>query len=147
MVSQWHEKAKSFTKLGRLNVALHCWDRAIQEDPSDAEAWAAKGVTLEKLGKHMEAIDCYTEATDLNPFFALAWYNKGAVLGNLGKYREALGCFMEAKRQGHPKAEDAIESCETALGEDPWVRKAPAVKNPLKNPLKETTKKKRRRFW
>src|SRR3990172_4740994 len=91
--NKWHQKAVEFTKLGKLNVALHCWSRALEEDPDDPEAWVSKGVTLEKLGKHQEAIDCYTEAININPCFATAWYNKGAVLGNFGNYREALGCF------------------------------------------------------
>jgi len=152
--NKWHQKAVEFTKLGRLNVALHCWSRALDEDPDDPEAWVSKGVTLEKLGKHQEAIDCYTEAININPCFATAWYNKGAVLGNFGNYREALGCFMEAVRQGHPKAEAAVEACRNQLGDTVWEQKKP---NPvvekyksgteINDALRASTRKKRRRLW
>jgi len=129
-VSKWRMKAKEFAKLGRLNVALHCWARALEEDPKDDQAWVNKGITLEKLGKHLEAVDCYTQAININPKLGLAWYNKGALLGNFGQYREALGCFMEAERQGHPHADDAVEACRKELGDDVLTQKD---SNPLIN--------------
>ena len=144
MENKWHHKAKEFTKLGRLNVALHCWTRALEEDPEDAEAWAFKGSLLEKTGKHDDAVECYTEAIKINPCFALAWYNKGAILGNYGRYREALGCFMEAKRQGHPSAETAAAACRSELGEDTWVKKPNPVVQKHKT---DSTKRKRRGLW
>ena len=155
---KWQRKAVEFTKLGRLNVALHCWSRALEESPEDYDAWLKKGVTLEKLGKHEEAVECYTMAININPCCGLAWYNKGAVLGNYGNYREALGCFMEAKRQGYPKAEAAIAACRTELGDEVWVSNQRSkvekrdnadseINQPRKRSSQYSSRKKRRGFW
>ncbi len=123
MTNKWYEKAIQFTKLGRHNVALHCWERATEDDPTDAQAWANRGLTLQTLGRYEESIVSYDKAIEIDPSMAGAWYNKGAVLGNLGNYRRALGCFEEATRQGHPSSESAAMSCREELGEQTWVKK------------------------
>jgi len=111
MASRWYQKAMEFTKLGRLNVAIHCIDRALEAEPRNADLWLYKGVTLQKLGRHEEAIGCYDKAIEINPCHSMAWYNKGAALGNQFRYREAVGCFDEAARQGHPSAFEAARAC------------------------------------
>ncbi len=116
MASRWHQKAMEFTKLGRLNVAIHCIDRALEAEPRDAGLWLYKGITLQKLGRHEEAIECYDKAIEINPCHATAWFNKGAALGNQFRYREAVGCFDEAARQGHPSAVEAARACRDELG-------------------------------
>lgn len=116
MTSRWYEKAVQFGNMGRLKVAIHCCNRAIEGNPRDVDAWFYKAVTLDKLGLHEEVLACYDRVIDINPFHARAWFNKGATLGNLGRYRQALSCFEEAHRQGHPRAAAAAEECRDALG-------------------------------
>jgi len=115
MSSRYYAKAVDFVKLGRLNVALHCLDRALDLNPRDAEVWLYKGVLLGKLGKHEEELKCYDKAVEIDPNNPKAWYNRGAVLGNFGRYREALPNFEEAQRKGHPRAAAAIEDCQNEL--------------------------------
>jgi len=102
--------------MGRLKVAIHCCNRALEANARDADAWFYKGVTLDKLGRHQEGVTCYDRVIDINPFHAKAWFNKAATLGNFGRYREALACFEEANRQGHPRAAQAAEECKEMLG-------------------------------
>ena len=41
------------------------YDRALQVDPDDADAWLNKGIILKKMGKHSEGARCIEKAIDL----------------------------------------------------------------------------------
>ena len=51
--------------LGRYEEAIFCYDKALQIDPTDADALFDKGMTLQKMGKHKEALKCIAEAVNL----------------------------------------------------------------------------------
>jgi tetratricopeptide (TPR) repeat protein len=76
--------------------AIIWYDKAIQIDANNVDAWNNKGVVLDNLGKYTEAIECYDKAIEIDPNDALAWYNKGITLDNLGKYTEAIEWYDKA---------------------------------------------------
>jgi len=41
------------------------YDRALQVNPDDADAWLNKGIILKKMGKHSEGARCIEKAIDL----------------------------------------------------------------------------------
>jgi len=41
------------------------YDRALQVNPDDADAWLNKGIILKKMGKHAEGARCIEKAIDL----------------------------------------------------------------------------------
>lgn len=112
---KWIDKAKEFAKLDRINVALHCINRALEVDPKNIEALFFKANIQSKLGNHMDALECYDRITEIDPLNGRAWFNKGAILGNFGQYREAKNCFDEADRKGHPRAKEASTSCQNEI--------------------------------
>ncbi len=89
-------KGVSLANLGKLQEAIACFDRALEINPRNAEAWNNKGVSLANLGKPEEAIACYDRALEINPRYAGAWNNKGVSLANLGKLQEAIACYDRA---------------------------------------------------
>ena len=50
------------TKLGKLEAALNCFDRAISIKKTYYEAWCEKGCVLEKLGRFTEGEICFNES-------------------------------------------------------------------------------------
>ena len=46
--------------------AMKSYDKAIEINPRDSDAWYNKGITLAKLGKFDEAIKAYDKATEIN---------------------------------------------------------------------------------
>jgi tetratricopeptide (TPR) repeat protein len=50
---------------GRYEEAIESYDKALQIDPDDADAWFDKGETLKKMGKLTEAEKCFEKSTNL----------------------------------------------------------------------------------
>ena len=58
----WFNQGKLLTKLGKLDAALDCFERAIAIKAIYYEAWCEKGSVLEKLGRFAEAETCFNES-------------------------------------------------------------------------------------
>jgi serine/threonine protein kinase len=89
-------KGWSLVNLGHFREALTYYDRAIDLNPEDGEAWYNKGNTLHRLEQANEALICYDRAIKINPEDEDMWNNKGSTLRELGRYQEALVCFDHA---------------------------------------------------
>jgi tetratricopeptide (TPR) repeat protein len=102
----WMEKGKDFYSKGAMDLALNCFDKAIEKLSSctligekrydeRAEAYNWKGRTLFELGRYKDAIDAYDNALS-NKKSDWTWRNKGRALYNLKRYGEALNAYNEA---------------------------------------------------
>jgi len=79
-----------------LLKALQAFDKTIELNPDDTEAWGNKGIALEILGQYEEALKAYDKTIELSPDDAGVWHNKGVTLGALGRHEEALKAFDKA---------------------------------------------------
>jgi len=79
--------------LGQFEQEMDCYERAIELNPSFAEAWCNKGAALGIMGKYEEALSCFNQALKFNDDLAATWYNKGVALDKLGLSEEALTCY------------------------------------------------------
>lgn len=95
-VWELYNKGISLSHLGREEEALTCYDRALEIDPRNADAWYDKGLTLFNLGRLDKSLACYDRALAINPRYALAWNNKGLTLAISGRFQEALNCLTKA---------------------------------------------------
>ena len=75
---------------GKLQDAVHAYDKAIQLKPDYAEAHNNRGTALKDLDRLDEAVASYDKAIQLKPDFAGAHSNRGNVLRALGLPNEAL---------------------------------------------------------
>lgn len=78
------------------NQAIACFEKAIQSDPTYADAHCNLGVTFLRRDQIKDAILAYKEAIDIDPNFAQAYFNLGLILNNIGKMEEAIACFQSA---------------------------------------------------
>jgi tetratricopeptide (TPR) repeat protein len=53
--------------LGRYDEAIHCYNKAIENDPYDADAWNNLGVVYHKVGAYAEAIKSFNRASLSTP--------------------------------------------------------------------------------
>ncbi|HSQ69282.1 MAG TPA: tetratricopeptide repeat protein [Steroidobacteraceae bacterium] len=65
-------------------------DRALQLDPSLAEAWASEGQLLMDQRRVPQALAAFEKAVKLNPNLVYALIEQAAALGRLGRNREAV---------------------------------------------------------
>lgn len=92
----WKEQGISLFHLGRYDDALKAFDRTIELDPKNSDAWGCKGSVLHLVGRTSEAIKAYDRAIELNPNDSELWTYKGVILKNFGRTDEALRAFDRA---------------------------------------------------
>jgi eukaryotic-like serine/threonine-protein kinase len=85
-----YNKAFSLASLGDHTEAIRYYDRVLELEPSNSDAWNNRGSCCKKLGRVQDALQCYENAIHVQPYSAAAWSNKGNALSALGKYTEAI---------------------------------------------------------
>ncbi|GCE48077.1 serine/threonine protein kinase [Thermosporothrix hazakensis] len=80
----------------RIKEALEAYDRLIQVDGSNVQAWQGRGLTLAMWGRHQEALQAFERALQVDPNFVGALNSKGAALNRLRRNQEALDAFDKA---------------------------------------------------
>lgn len=79
-----------------LDLAIACFEQAIQIDPAYADAHCNLGSAFIRKDRIKDAIIAYKEAIDIDPNFAQPYFNLGILLNNINKPDEAIACFQSA---------------------------------------------------
>ena len=113
--------------LGKHDEALKSYERAIEINPNDAEAWYNKGAVLGNLGKHDEALKCFDKAIEINPNDAEAYGSLGITLLYLSQYKDAIENLEKAKnlfleRKMQKDADEATGHELRARGLENWSK-------------------------
>lgn len=74
--------------------AIQYYDRAIQLDPKDIDAYFYKGIVLHGLKRYEEAVVAYDKVIQLDPNYPV-YGNKGDALRKLGRYEEAEEAYRK----------------------------------------------------
>ncbi|MBI2840033.1 MAG: tetratricopeptide repeat protein [Acidobacteria bacterium] len=83
-------------KKGDMAGALACFDRAIEIDATNADAWTNRGICLNALGRRSDGLRSLRKAIEINPRHVAALNNLGDALGEAGHRDEALRCYDTA---------------------------------------------------
>jgi tetratricopeptide (TPR) repeat protein len=81
---------------GNYEQAIKVFDKAIENNSQNSEAWYNKGFCYMQLGNYAEAIKAFDKAVEIDLQYFNAWYNKGYSLECLGNYKEAVKAFDKA---------------------------------------------------
>ncbi len=81
---------------GIYNQSLQAFQRALDLDPDDAEAWRGKALAHLGLGERDEAKTALDRAIEIDPRSALAWLDRGILLLEMGRAEEAIGALDRA---------------------------------------------------
>lgn len=90
------DKGLKLTLAGKHEKAIEFYEKIIQINPQDADAWCLKADSLVRLRRFDEAVECFGKAVEIDPLLANAWANKGRSLNALGRFDEALFCLDKA---------------------------------------------------
>ncbi|MCZ8126609.1 MAG: tetratricopeptide repeat protein [Microcystis sp. LE19-114.1B] len=92
----WHEKGLIHQMGKEYEQAIASYDRALEIQPDDHQAWCNRGNALDDLGRFEEAIASFDRALEIKPDDPEAWYNRGNALKNLGRLEEAIASYDQA---------------------------------------------------
>ncbi len=108
------ELEQLLAETGKLTEAIAVCNRAIQDDPNNAEAYDRLGWALSQQGYLAEAISAYNQALRVNPTLAEAHNHLGLALSQQGNTREAIRAYSRAI-QLKPNLEEAHRNLDVAL--------------------------------
>ncbi len=106
--------------LARLSLddyskAVSFFEKAVEVDPSYAEAWYQAGFCYGMLGLHQEALKASKRAVSLRPDWAEAWLNVGTSSFALGQFKDAVEAYRQATKLD-PSNADALYALGISLG-------------------------------
>lgn len=112
------KQGEQLANMNRFKEALQSFDRAIEIDSNNDQAYGDKALILDKIGKHDEAISVFSEALSINSDNPVTWHNKGLTLAQLKRIDEAIECFDKAiqKKEDYAKAWYNKGRCFNMLG-------------------------------
>ena len=83
-------------QFGQLEKAISCYRRAIQLQPSYADAYHNLGEVLSVRGEWEDAIAVYQQAIGLKPNFDGSHYGLGKALASVDRREEGIACYRRA---------------------------------------------------
>jgi tetratricopeptide (TPR) repeat protein len=102
----------------RFEEATECYDKAIEANPNNSDAWSNKSSALYALNAIGAAMECIDKATEIDPHNSMAWYRKGNVMAMYG-----LGS-LKLKNRCYKKKENLVQMCHWCGGAaSPHTRK------------------------
>ena len=72
---------------------MQAFDKAVELDPDDSNAWDGKALGLCNLERFEEALQASEKALELSPNNCGGLHLKGVALDNLGRHEEALQAY------------------------------------------------------
>ena len=108
--------------LNKPEKALKDFSRAIDIDPSRADAYVGRANTLSTLGRYEEALSDYNRAIEIDPELANAYANRGSAHSQTGQYKKAIADYEKALELD-PEIDDAPGFIDRLFSDDPNTEK------------------------
>jgi tetratricopeptide (TPR) repeat protein len=80
----------------RQEQAILDFNKALEENPKDAEAYLKRGIAQAEKGRYKQAISDYNKAIEINPRNAKAYINRGYAYVKDWEYDQAVSDFNKA---------------------------------------------------
>jgi len=94
--AEWFERGFGLVISGNHTDAVKAFNKAIELNPQDAQAYNIRGITYGILGNYQQEIKDFDKAIELNPRDAQAYYNRGVSYSNLGNRLQAIKDYNRA---------------------------------------------------
>ena len=88
--------AQMYSSFGMFDKAIMAYDKILEVDKKNEEAWRFKGWNFYLLSNYEDALKCFDNALSINPNEAFTWQWKGDSFFSLKEYGEAIRCYDEA---------------------------------------------------
>jgi len=95
-ISALIDKGTTLQILGRIKLAIKCFNKALDISPHNIDALINKGSALHLNKEYLKAIDCYDDVLKIDKKYSMAFAYKGLSLAELGNLSEAINYFKKA---------------------------------------------------
>jgi tetratricopeptide (TPR) repeat protein len=85
-----------YSGLGQSDLAITCFERALELKPHDSEIYNNLGNLFKDCGHFDTAIDSYKEAIKFSPDYVEAYFNLGVVFNQLNQLEKAITYYEQA---------------------------------------------------
>jgi len=99
----WEGRGMGLDLLGRKDEAIEAYNKAVELDSKNADAWIGKGVVLlnqafitNNISLNLEGEKAVDKALEIDPQDPWAWANKGSALLGQKRYEEAIKAYDKA---------------------------------------------------
>ncbi len=92
----WFMRGLDLYNQEKFNDSLQAYNRALELDPNDFEAWNNKGIDEGLLGGYDAALQSFGNAVALNESYAEAWYNMGVIYDFKKSFYTAVQAYKKA---------------------------------------------------
>jgi len=92
-VTDWFIKGNQLRDNDSNELAIMCFDKAIELDSSYAPAIVNKGFCLKSLGRYDEALEAFGNASSIDPLQPGVWYEIGEILLERGNTDKAMNAY------------------------------------------------------
>lgn len=94
-----------------IDKAYDLYQKAVELNPENEEAWYGIGMCWLNKMKYQKAIDLFDKAIELNANYMDAYYNRGQAYFYLGENYKACDDWNIAYDLGKPNMEDKLKKC------------------------------------
>ncbi len=123
----WYNKSGEPFVNGSLEESVEAFNKAIEFDPQNAEAWRYRALTLRDLGEYDEAIAAFDRAIELDPQNTEAKVEKAGTLIVVGRQAEALAIFDELTAEVPEDPEERLRQSSAWAEQGERLRRAGAL--------------------
>jgi tetratricopeptide (TPR) repeat protein len=105
LAEELHVKGLTQSAEGKLEEAIHTWQKEIELSPKRVRPYNNIGITYRRLGNLDAAKEFHEKAIKVNPKFGHSYYSLGLVHYDRKHYGEAKRLFLEAIRRDYGDAD------------------------------------------
>ena len=89
-------RASIYLEFKKYDEAIEDFDRTLQINSNNKEAYRGKGVCLARKGCYYEAIQNYKKAIEIDKDYEVVYYNMGICYSRLKEYSKAIKSYTKA---------------------------------------------------
>jgi tetratricopeptide (TPR) repeat protein len=105
LAEELHVKGLTQSAEGKLDAAIHTWQKEIELSPGRVRPYNNIGITYRRLGNLDAAKGFHEKAIKVDPKFGHSYYSLGLVYYDRKRYEEAKRLFLEAIRRDYGDAD------------------------------------------
>lgn len=104
----WCNLGDDYMKVDEIELAIECYEKAIEYDPNIIEIYLNLGVAYNQKGDNSKAMAYFQKSVAIQPQYGNGWYNLGYSYGSLNDTELCLNCYKKAIQCLVPPASGAF---------------------------------------